>query len=97
MLPETVPVKRKPRLFGSTLPVKLIRPWVHGFWIHAPFVSVHVCVAFDQLPVRLNTPLHLVAADPTMGKKSALAAVGHVSTMIRRPVYVVPVVTDVQV
>jgi hypothetical protein len=57
-----------------------------GLWIHAPGVNVHVCVAFTQLPVRLSTPLSLVAGDPATGKKSAVAAIGHASTMIRRPV-----------
>jgi hypothetical protein len=57
-----------------------------GLWIHAPGVNVHVCVASAQLPVRLNTPLALVASDPATGKKSAVAAMGHASTMIRRPV-----------
>jgi hypothetical protein len=57
-----------------------------GLWIHAPGVNVHVCVAFAQLPVRLNAPLSLAAGDPATGKKSAVAAMGHASTMIRRPV-----------
>ncbi len=71
----------------STRPLKpniLVVP--DGLWIHAPGVNVHVCVALAQLPVRLNTPLDLVAGDPATGKKSAVAAMGHASTMIRRPV-----------
>ena len=70
----------------STRPLKPIIFVADGLWIHAPGVNVHVCVALAQLPVRMNAPLGLVAGDPATGKKSAVAAMGHASTMIRRPV-----------
>lgn len=67
LAPEAVPEKSKPTPDSSTRPLKPIRPVLHVFWIAAPGVSVHVRAALDQLPLRLNTPLHLVTVDPTTG------------------------------